>query len=281
MTDTTIFDTIDFIQNFVVVTATAFPNVLACDPPYEVSFSGGSPAPPINFWDFQDGTTSNLNSPTHIFTDTGFFNVMYVAIDSSTCNIADTTYLTVDINQSESFSATIDFVPPPPCGVDTMYVDLLFTGTGADSLIWNMGDGTIYLDTSINHYYTIPGVYTISLYAVDTNCNKSETINNTLTFLGDDVSEVVVPNVFTPNGDMKNDEIEFSGVDPEAVYSWIIYNRWGKKVFESDDHTKSWDGTNIFNDNALEAGIYYYELIYRDQCSDEDRIISSYVHLIR
>ena len=281
MTDTTIFDTIDFIQNFVVVTATAFPNVLACDPPYEVSFSGGSPAPPINFWDFQDGTTSNLNSPTHIFTDTGFFNVMYVAIDSSTCNIADTTYLTVEINQSESFSASIDFVPPPPCGVDTMFVDLQFTGTGADSLIWNMGDGTIYLDTSVNHYYTIPGDYTISLYAVDTNCNKSETINNTLTFLGNDVSEVVVPNVFTPNGDLKNDQIEFSGVDPEAVYSWTIYNRWGKKVFESVDHTKPWDGTNIFNDNALEAGIYYYELIYRDQCSNEDRIISSYVHLIR
>lgn len=281
MTDTTIYDTIDFIQNFVVVTATAFPNVLACDPPYDVNFTGGSPAPPISFWDFDDGTTSALTNPTHTFTDTGFFNVMYVAIDSSTCNIADTTYLTVDINQSETFAASIDFDPPPPCGMDTMFVNLQFTGSGADSLVWDMGDGTVYVDTAVNHFYTTPGIYTISLYAVDTLCNKSETINNTVVFLGNVVSEIIVPNVFTPNGDEKNDEISFSGVDPNAEYSWTIFNRWGRKVFESTDQSKTWDGTNMFNSNELEDGLYYYELIYKDQCADEENIISGFIHLMR
>ena len=281
MTDTVIFDTIDFIQNFITVTATAYPNVLACDPPYDVDFTGGSPAPPISFWDFNDGTTSALNNPTHTFTDTGFFNVMYVAIDSSTCNVADTTYLTVDINQSKEFSATLDFVPPPPCGTDTMFVNLDFTGTGADSLAWDMGDGTIYFDTTISHYYTVPGIYTISLYAIDTICDKSETINNTVVFLGNDVSEITVPNVFTPNEDGDNDEVSFDGVDPEAQYSWTIFNRWGKKVFESTDSGQAWDGTNMFNSNQLKAGIYYYELIYKDQCADEEHVIPGYIHLMR
>ena len=157
----------------------------------------------MSFWDFDDGTTSTLTNPSHTFVDTGFFNVMYVAIDSSTCNIADTTYLTVDINQSETFAASIDFTPPPPCGSDTMWVNLQFTGSGADSLIWDMGDGNIYMDTVVNHFYTVPGSYTISLHAVDTLCNKSETINNTVVFLGNIASEIIVPNVFTPNGDGK------------------------------------------------------------------------------
>jgi gliding motility-associated-like protein len=281
MTDTVIYDTIDFVQNFITVTATAYPNVLACDPPYDVDFTGGTPAPPISFWDFDDGSTSASNSPTHTFTDTGFFNIMYVAIDSNTCNIADTTYLTVDINQSETFSATLDFIPPPPCGMDTMFVNLEFTGTGADSLAWDMGDGTIYSDTAISHFYTIPGVYTISLFAIDTLCDKSETINNTLTFLGNNVSQIIVPNVFTPNQDGDNDEVSFSGVDPQAEYSWTIFNRWGKKVFESTDQTQVWDGTNMFNSSKLRAGIYFYELIYKDQCADEEHVISGYIHLMR
>jgi gliding motility-associated-like protein len=281
MTDTTIYDTIVFIQNFVTVAATAFPNVLACDPPYDVNFNAGGAPPPMAIWDFDDGTTSTLINPTHTFTDTGFFNIMYVAIDSNTCNITDTAYLTVDINESETFSASLDFDPPPPCGFDTLFVDLAFTGTGADSLIWDMGDGTVYYDTAISHFYVLPGVYNISLYAVDTTCNKSETINSSVTFLGNVVSEVIVPNVFTPNGDNQNDEVSFAGVDPNAEYSWTIFNRWGKKVFESQNTAIAWDGTNFNNGQELKAGIYYYELIFKDQCANEENVRSGYIHLMR
>ena len=127
----------------------------------------------------------------------------------------------------------------------------------------------------------MPGIYTISLYAIDTICDKSETINNTVVFLGNDVSEITVPNVFTPNEDGDNDEVSFDGVDPEAQYSWTIFNRWGKKVFESTDSGQAWDGTNMFNSNQLKAGIYYYELIYKDQCADEEHVIPGYIHLMR
>ena len=69
----------------------------------------------------------------------------------------------------------------------------------------------------------------------------------------------------------KNDEVSFSDVDPNAEYSWTIFNRWGRKVFESEDQSKAWDGTNMFNSNELEDGLYYYELIYKDQCADEEK----------
>ena len=60
-----------------------------------------------------------------------------------------------------------------------------------------------------------------------------------------------IPNVFTPNGDGVNDffVISANGI---KTFSISIYNRWGEKVFESDDITKSWDGGDS-ND-----GTYFY-----------------------
>jgi len=260
--------------------ATIPPNIIVCDPPINVNFTGG--AVPNAFWDFGDGIgTSTALNPTYTYADTGSYVVMYVAIDSSTCNISDTVFLTVDINQSETFSASIDFDPPPPCGADSLLVDLLFTGSGADSIIWDMGDGTIIMDTVVNYYYTTPGTYTISLYAVDTVCNVFQTITSTVEFVGNIATEVMVPNVFTPNGDDKNDRITFSGVDPSAAYSWTIYNRWGKKVFESIDSQEAWNGKNKFNGKDLADGVYFYELLFKDECVTEDRVVSGYIHLIR
>ncbi len=278
----TITDTVDFTLSFSSAVANASPNILACDPPFDVTFDGGTPAPPQSFWDFDDGTTSTMTHPTHTFTDTGHYDIMYVAIDSSTCNIADTVWLTVDILEAEEFSATLDFEPPPPCGMDTMFVHLEFTGTGADSLAWDMGDGTIFIgDTVVDYFYVTPGVYNLQLYAEDTTCNKSETVNNQLVFAGNPNSEVLVPNVFTPNGDDKNDEILFNGVDPAADFTWTIFNRWGKPVFISTQQGQAWDGTNQNNGRKLDEGLYYYELIFRDLCKDEDRIETGFIHLMR
>lgn len=63
--------------------------------------------------------------------------------------------------------------------------------------------------------------------------------------------DLEVPNVFTPNGDGVNDffVITANGI---KTFTIAIYNRWGTKVFESDDITKSWDGGDS-ND-----GTYFY-----------------------
>ena len=278
----TITDTVDFTVTFSTAIAEASPNILACDPPFDVVFDGGTPPPPMSFWDFDDGTTSTLANPPHTFVDTGHYDIMYVAIDSSTCNIADTLWLTVDILQAEEFSATLDFEPPPPCGTDSITVNLAFTGTGADSLSWDFGDGTIIENsTAVSHVYHDAGIYTISLYAEDTTCNKTEIVNNVLYFYGNPNSEVIVPNVFTPNQDGKNDFILFSGVDPNVEFTWTIFNRWGKPIFETVRPGQAWDGTNMLNGKQLESGLYYYELIYRDQCQNEDKLVTGFIHLLR
>ncbi|MFT7613660.1 MAG: gliding motility-associated-like protein [Parvicellaceae bacterium] len=276
-----ISDTLSYIAAVTATNAIPPPDQLLCDPPFDVTFDGGTPAPPNAFWDFGDASgTSTTVSPTYTYADTGTYNVMFVAIDSSTCNIADTAYMTVVVEQAETFAAVLDFDPPPPCGSDTMFLDMAFTGSGADSLIWDMDDGNVFNTNSVNHYYTIPGTYTITMEAYDLLCNKSEIISHTVNFLGAQVFTVIVPNVFTPNGDGVNDEVKFDDADPNGNFNFVVFNRWGKKVFESTNPLTNWDGKNP-NGKELEDGLYYYELIFKDQCSaEEEQTRTGYIHLM-
>lgn len=69
----------------------------------------------------------------------------------------------------------------------------------------------------------------------------------------------MVPNVITPNGDGVND---FFMVNELLLYEpidFIVFNRWGAKVFEKDDYQNNWDGDN-FSSKPLEEGTYYYIL---------------------
>ncbi len=63
-----------------------------------------------------------------------------------------------------------------------------------------------------------------------------------------------VPNVFTPNGDASNDVFFIRNLPESGENRLIITNRWGKKVFESDNYQNNWDGEGAAD------GVYYYRL---------------------
>jgi gliding motility-associated-like protein len=67
-----------------------------------------------------------------------------------------------------------------------------------------------------------------------------------------------LPNVFTPNGDGKND------LFVPFPYKYIqdidlkIFNRWGTLVFQTTDKDINWDGKEQEDGKALSEGVYYY-----------------------
>ena len=72
--------------------------------------------------------------------------------------------------------------------------------------------------------------------------------------------DLALPNVFTPNGDGFNDLWRPSSCPGEIrQLHTVIYNRWGHKVFETDDVEINWNGRNQQN-NELPAGTYYYQV---------------------
>lgn len=73
-----------------------------------------------------------------------------------------------------------------------------------------------------------------------------------------------VPTAFTPNGDNVNDVLcvrSLLELTPEAVdMTFIIYNRWGEKVFESNSLTDCWDGSYRGRDLAPDSYGWYLEV---------------------
>lgn len=276
-----ITDTVDFFVSYSEANAEVPEDIFLCTTPLNVDFSAGANPPPNVYWDFGDGVGSSIQmNPTYTYGATGTYDVMFVAIDSSTCNIADTAYFNVTLEQAETFSAQLDFTPPPACGSTTALVEAEFTGSGADSIVWDMGNGDILNSNSISYTYTVPGIYLVSMTAYDLQCNHVQTISDTVKFVGEVISTAIVPNVFTPNGDGSNDILKIAGIDPTANFSMIIYNRWGRKVFESENNGEFWDGKINGGANAAD-GVYYFEVKYRDICTDEYKIETGHVNLVR
>ena len=51
-----------------------------------------------------------------------------------------------------------------------------------------------------------------------------------------------MPNAFTPNGDGHNDVFKIPANTNVALQEFSIYNRWGNKVFSTDNVSRGWDG---------------------------------------
>jgi gliding motility-associated-like protein len=61
-----------------------------------------------------------------------------------------------------------------------------------------------------------------------------------------------LPNAFSPNGDNHNDLFILHGWSYCVTdFTIVIYDRWGEKVYESQNPSKSWDGNNLFHTSSL------------------------------
>ena len=240
--DTTIQIPIDFYTPYTETQAIPPIDVELCSQPYEINFEATAQADSY-MWNFGDGTFSMIDTISHSYTYPGIYNVQYIQFDSLSCNKSDTANFTVTIVQSEQFVAEIDFTPPPVCADDSLLVELAFTGTGADSIQWNMGNGIIFNDSIISYYYTEAGVYNVSLSAWDFVCNHSEVIENEVIYHGNMPDSTHIPNVFTPNGDGHNDQLTFANLDATGQFKITIWNRWVMNY--SNQKTQKFHGMEI------------------------------------
>ena len=106
-------------------------------------------------------------------------------------------------------------------------------------------------DKDIRYTFSEPGSYRV-VCAVNNAICASDSMEVTVAVAE---SYLAVPNVFTPNGDGKNDEFRVAYRSLRDFHIWV-YNRWGKLVYESTDPAKGWDG-NI-NGRPAAEGAYFY-----------------------
>jgi gliding motility-associated-like protein len=68
--------------------------------------------------------------------------------------------------------------------------------------------------------------------------------------------DLFIPTIFSPNDDGLNDEECVLG-GCIATMNFAIFNRWGEKVFETQDQSKCWDGT--YNGKKVNSGVFVYK----------------------
>lgn len=89
--------------------------------------------------------------------------------------------------------------------------------------------------------------------------------------------DLFVPNAFTPNKDGVNDFFELYASNLQEVNVFSIYNRYGQRVFHTNNQNSKWDGT--YNGQLLDGGVYHYYLIYT--CSDGTKFTKrGQIHLL-
>ena len=91
------------------------------------------------------------------------------------------------------------------------------------------------------------------------------------------LSELDVPNVFTPNGDNINDYFEVS-TDGTTAYVLTVFTRTGTRIFHSNSTRIFWDGKSI-GGKELPEGIYYY--VIEEEGSGEPFAHAGFIHLFR
>ena len=106
-------------------------------------------------------------------------------------------------------------------------------------------------DRDMRYTFSEPGAYRVVCAVNNASCSSDSSEVNV------QISEsyLAVPNVFTPNGDGKNDEFRVAYRSLKEFHCWV-YNRWGKLVYEWTDPSKGWDGT--INGRPAAEGAYYY-----------------------
>lgn len=99
--------------------------------------------------------------------------------------------------------------------------------------------------------------YQLSLVAINDVCRDGQIYTDTLLAF-DDYYKLLIPNVFTPNNDNLNEvfSIKDGHLFTECT-NYQIFNRWGKKVFESSKDQPIWSG------NDHEPGTYFYVVEFR------------------
>ena len=221
--------------------------------PYNAHFNNTSLAGQQFFWNFGDGTTSTAVNPNHTYVNVGTYTITMIAVDSGTCNITDSTQKTITV----SSKPTADFSHAPVPAEENKPTIFTNLSIGGVRFKWLFGDGDSTIRTTmdtVRHQYNATGTYQACLIVfnqygcTDTICKP---VNAQVVPLLD------VPNAFRPGKFGHNSIIRVEGFGI-ARMRWTIYNRWGQKVFESEDTRIGWDG--MFKGQLQPMDVYAYTL---------------------
>ena len=204
------------------------------------------------YWDFGDGDTSTLINPKHVYQNPGKYIATLIVIDSNTCNVSSIYKREITVLAQSDAEFTVNFD-----GCDNK-LTIENKSKNAATYIWDFGDSTFSESSNPKHVYTSPGTFRIKL-SVNQGTPCASSYEQQVVISAKVVPQIKLYNVFTPNYDGLNDCFKFDGDFLECTeYSLKIYNRWGERVFTTDNPETCWTGGVYGQEELLPEGTYFF-----------------------
>lgn len=217
-------------------------------------------------WDFGDGNTSAEKNPTHIYEESGPYNVSLTLINKESGK---------DIQKVKANSVTI--YPKPV--VDFKWEEIALKhdenklkypytrfevkSAEENQYRWNFGNGSVATSKKSKVLFKKKGIKKVIL-TIKNDFGCSAVIQKNIEIKSD--FAVYAPNAFRPNGD----RVETNVFIPKALLEWDIQfelsitNKLGNLVYKTTDKNHPWNGRLNNTGDVLDQGMYFWQVITYD-----------------
>ena len=144
---------------------------------------------------------------------------------------------------------------------------------------WRFGNSNLVNEENPNWTFNEVGEFEVML-RVANQYGCTDSIGGVVIVEG--ISEIWIPNAFTPNGDGLNETFFPKGTNltENVSIEVLIYDRWGNLVYEGDNPNKPWNGKAPDHLTDCQPGTYSYKIIFINERNDFKEFLGK-VNLIR
>lgn len=229
-------------------------------------------------WTVESMGNSNLQNPSFTFANPGIFDVSLITVSNFGCS---DTLTMIDYLSSYSVPTAGFLATPNPATLGDALIS--FTNNSSlDAVNFNWDfDGLGFASGSqVEFNFAYADTFYVTMIATTVN-GCSDTVTNFV--IVEDVSEIWIPNSFTPNNDGLNEYWFPIGRNLDQGNTTIhveVFDRWGMSVFYSEDVNKPWLGKMGGTQSDCPQDIYVYKIYFQNEKGKEFNY-SGHITLIR
>ena len=251
--------------------------------PYCTNFINTTPSSKNAIWNYGDKPFEKMGDTTYYcYEKAGKFNLRLTITDSNSCKASFTYTNAVNVLVKPSAGFITD--PNVITLNDAENVEIKNTSVDASTFQWYLNGTFLGKNQHVNYTFRDTGCYDIKLITANENGCKDSTIRSVCVFEG---FNFYMPNAFTPNNDGLNDVLLPKGTGwIYANYKFEVYNRWGHKVFSTNNVNTGWDGglqVNAYIADITRANtnnVYAWRVVLTDNLEKEHEL-RGFVTLVR
>lgn len=230
--------------------------------------SGGSPT--MWIWDFGDGNISTVQHPTHSYTQAGTYQVKLIVVTSSGVDVAEENIEIGIIQAAIALSGDL--------AVGST-LTLSSNESGATSWLWDLGDGSVSDQETVEHIYDSAGSYEVELMVSNEAGCTAETKRNLEieeASSARQASSLVLESEnfrLYPNPASDSFKIKYEG--KETARTIKLFNLWGQEVYSKELMEKLNSFTYEVKIPANIADGTYFVILQREGTSLKQRLVIS------